>query len=155
MKLMLLIIFIILFSGCREETTSEGENITCTLVAIYALKIEVFDQETGSAISCGASALIQDIDYEEEVVNKSGSSCKITLSLVGALERDGTYTVTVSKEGYNEWTQSDIVVTKNICHVNPITLQAYLSKWATGLILLKVNILFDRSGNSHSTGHPL
>jgi hypothetical protein len=49
-----------------------------------------------------------------------------TLELFGALERPGTYTVTVDKPGYQQWKQERVRVRDGSCHVQTVTLQANL-----------------------------
>ena len=103
----------IFLSGCGFKTTSDGE---------------VIDKETGLPISCGASSVILDGEFFDKVKNPSGSGCDDSTALLGAYEREGTYEVSVFKEGYLDWRVEDISVSSNVCHVNTVTIQAYLEK---------------------------
>ena len=119
--------FLFLF-GCYEKTTSDGDSIVCTTLAAPAIAVEIFDRETGLANGCNAVVILEDGNYFEEIGNHSGENCEQDFTFYGAYEREGTYTITVSKEGYLDWQQFDVLVTKNVCHVNTVSLQAYLEK---------------------------
>jgi hypothetical protein len=49
-------------------------------------------------------------------------------ALVAAIERPGTYEVTVSKPGYRDWTQSGVRVTDGECNVRTANLTARLQR---------------------------
>ncbi len=119
---------LLLLSSCNQKTTSDGETIFCTASVDPAIRIEVFDMETGQPNSCGAKATIADGNFSEVVENFDGADCNDSIMLTGADERAGTYNISVVKDDYLEWNASNIQVTANICHVNTITLQAYLDK---------------------------
>jgi hypothetical protein len=125
-KLSLLGLFFLV--GCDEKTTEDGDVYICTAEWVPALRIDVYDKEAGVPNACGATITIQDGDFVEELSNKNGDNCKegFTFSMAG--ERKGKYDITVIKEGYIDWVQYDTVVTSNLCHVNTITVQAYLDK---------------------------
>ncbi|MDP5214568.1 hypothetical protein ORJ66_16060 [Pseudoalteromonas tunicata] len=114
--------------GCNEKTTEDGDIVFCTAVYVPALRVDVFDKETGFPNACGVTVTVQDGDFTEELSNESGDSCNedFTFSIAG--EREGKYDITVIKDGYVDWIQYDTVVTSNICHVNTITVQAYMDK---------------------------
>lgn len=118
----------IFLSGCGFKTTSDGEVIACSGSVEPGIKVEVIDKETGLPISCGASSVIRDGEFFDKVKNPSGSGCADSTALLGAYEREGTYEVSVFKEGYLDWRVEDISVSSNVCHVNTITIQAYLEK---------------------------
>ena len=127
-ELVLIAFSLISVSGCKEKTTDDGEVVVCTASVDPGIRIEAIDKETGVAMSCGATALLQDGDYSEELENPAGTDCFDTQMLVGAYERSGTYDIKVSKEGYIDWFVNGVEVSSNVCHVNTITLQAYLEK---------------------------
>jgi hypothetical protein len=114
--------------GCDEKTTSEGDTIVCTAVIAPALQVSVFDKETGFPNACGATVIFEDGDFYEEHIYEQNESCNESYTFSGADEREGIYNVTVKKEGYMEWQQFDVEVSSNLCHVNTISLQAYLEK---------------------------
>ncbi len=47
-------------------------------------------------------------------------------TMVGAIERAGTYIITVAREGYHSWVLTDVEVTEDECHVDPVLLLAEL-----------------------------
>jgi hypothetical protein len=117
-----------LILGCKEVTTKDGDVIICTTEYVPALSIDVFDKETGLPNACGVTVVVQDGDYIEEISNEAGNNCQEDFTFKAAGERAGTYDITVSKEGYIDWVHYDTEVTENICHVNTISVQAYLEK---------------------------
>lgn len=48
--------------------------------------------------------------------------------LVGAGEREGTYTVTVRKAGFIDWERTNVVVTADGCHVRPVAVTGRLER---------------------------
>ena len=119
------IISFVLF-GCKEKLTGDGDTVVCTTQAVPAIVIEVFDKQTGEAISCGATAIITDGSFSETVENIDNDNCSDQSTLQGAHEREGVYDIIVSKENYQDWTASSVEVSASVCHVNTITLQVYL-----------------------------
>ncbi|PKG81916.1 hypothetical protein CXF85_15375 [Colwellia sp. 75C3] len=119
---------LIALAGCEEKTTNDGDVIACTEEFSPALRINVFDKETGFPNACGATVKVQDGDFVEELTNEAGESCTENFTFSVAGERKGTYDITVIKEDHINWVQYDTVVTANICHVNTISVQAYMDK---------------------------
>lgn len=115
-----------LLSACNSETTVDGREIICTAEIVPAITVDVFEQETGFAFACGATVTITDGDFTESTTLEDGENCENDTSFTFADERPGTYHVLVSKPDFQNWEQSDVVITANVCHVNPVTLQAYL-----------------------------
>ncbi len=50
----------------------------------------------------------------------------VLLSLRGANERPGTYTVVILKDGYQTWKKEDVRVRADECHVRTVSLTAEL-----------------------------
>lgn len=125
-KLSLLGLFFLV--GCNEETTKDGDVIACTEEFVPALRVDVFDKETGFPNGCGVTVTVQDGDFIEELSNETGNNCEEDFIFSVAGEREGKYDITVIKEGYVDWIQYDTVVTSNICHVNTISVQVYMDK---------------------------
>ena len=88
----------------------------------------MFDKQTGEAISCGATALIQEGSFSETLNNPVNQYCSDQSPLQGAHERPGTYNIIVSQVGYQDLFFTGQQVTANVCHVNSIKLQAYLER---------------------------
>jgi len=68
-------LFFLILQGCKEKKTDEGDSVICTTLAAPAIVIDIFDKQTGEAISCGASALIQDGTFSEVVENPDNGNC--------------------------------------------------------------------------------
>ena len=64
----------------------------------------------------GAEIIVYDGNYQERFTFPEEGNTTTNVSL--ALDRPGTYSVTVSKEGYLDWFRDGIVVTEGFCHVN-------------------------------------
>lgn len=96
-------------------TTCE-DDINCTQEARAGLNITVKDAVTDEFLTSGVTVIAQDGSYTETLENFPNDE---TALFVGAWERAGSYTVTVSKEGYQTYTSEIIVVTADICHVIP------------------------------------
>ncbi|WP_448570003.1 hypothetical protein [Thalassotalea ganghwensis] len=111
--------------GCDN---SENDEINCTTEAVPAITISVTDKESGQSINCGVTALIEDTNFSEELINPDSDNCDNTLMLNGAFERGGIYNVHVYKDGYLDWSQYNIEVTKNTCHVATVVVEAVLEK---------------------------
>lgn len=115
-----------------EEVEVDADYDNCTDDWRAGIKVYVFDKETEEPISCGSSIIIGDGDYTETVTETNlfdgDLNCDSRGPLEGAHERRGIYTVIVSKLGYQDAIFTDVEVTRTICHVNTVDIEAYLSK---------------------------
>ncbi len=114
MKKLLLIIVLtpfLLATQCDEE----DNGIACTEEAKAGLNITIKDAETNAYLSEGVSVVATDGSYTETL--QSFDSSEPVFS--GAYEREGNYTITVSKSGYVTYTSEIISVTSDVCHVIP------------------------------------
>ena len=117
-----------ILTGCNEKTTSDGDIIACTEEFVPGIRVNVFDKETGFPSACGAKLIIYYEDGTvEEMINYT-NDCEEDFTFAGAYENEGVYDIKITKEGYMDWNQLDVQVTANLCHVNTITLQAYIEK---------------------------
>lgn len=109
-----------LFLACMPfllaTTCEEDDEVICTQEAKAGLNISVKDAVTQDLLSLGVTVIIQDGLYNETLEEFIGEDFSF---FMGAWERVGTYTVTVSKEGYQTFTSEPIVVTADVCHVIP------------------------------------
>ncbi len=101
-------------TGCGGGT---NDNIACTQNAAAGMNVSIFDARTGAALA--ATASLTDGTYQE-------TSTQDQTTFSGAYERPGTYTVRVSKSGYAPFEQTGFVVTKGVCHVNPVSIRVDL-----------------------------
>ena len=111
-RLFLLFMFapLLLISSCEPN---EEDQIVCTQEFVYGLNVVVLDSETGNPIFQDIEVKATDGAYQETLQLIPG----LEYSFAGAGERIGTYTITVTKVGYQTYTSSPIVVTRNVCHV--------------------------------------
>ncbi|WNC69770.1 hypothetical protein RI845_06385 [Thalassotalea nanhaiensis] len=122
-KLIAIITPVFLFSCGGDE-----DKISCTTSVEPAIEIEVYDSASQLPITCGAKATIQDGTFTQEVENTPDTDCDDSNMLTAADERAGNYDISISKEGYYEWNTYNVAVSENECHVNTVTIQAYLEK---------------------------
>ncbi len=102
-------------AGCLAGNTIEP--VMCTKEFVYGLHTTIRDAATSQAIAKESILTLQDGNYEEVVTNSWDG-----LTLVGAGERPGTYTVTVEHPDYLTWSVSGLEVTADECHVIPVSL---------------------------------
>ena len=114
MKKLLLIIVLLPFL-LATQCDKEDNGIACTEEAKAGLNITIKDAETNVYLSDGVSVIATDGSYSETLV-----SFDVTEPIFsGAYEREGNYTITVSKSGYVTYTSEIITVTSDVCHVIP------------------------------------
>lgn len=110
-------------AACSGGRADYGVN--CPDNYAYGIVVSVRDSTTGADAVAGATGIASDGAFRDSVSIPSGTSPHASaISLVG--ERAGTYTVTVRKAGYRDWTNSNVVVTRDACHVRTVTLTAQL-----------------------------
>jgi hypothetical protein len=105
---------------------SGSTSPVCTANIVPGLAVYVKDSITNESVASGASLVAREGSYKDSVAVPAASPDLDASPLYAASERPGTYAVTVTKTGYAAWTKSDVRVTKNICHVNTVTLIALL-----------------------------
>lgn len=105
-------------SGC--EIFDPG---VCTTDVQPAILVQVRDAATQAPAASGATGVLRDGSFSDIMQADPGENA---LELRGAEERPGTYTVTVDKPGYQQWTQDGVRVRDGGCHVQTVTLQANL-----------------------------
>ena len=91
------------------------ETIFCTTEAVAALNVTVRLGNSTTPTSEGITVVATDGNYTEtlQVVSTTNPT------FIGAFERQGNYTITVSKEGYQTFTSGVISITRDECHVIP------------------------------------
>lgn len=97
-------------------------STVCTLQAIAAVSVDVRDSVTNTAAGRGARIIARDGVFAD--------TAKIANAYDGpyglAYERAGTYTVTVEQQGYRPWSRTGVSVTRDECHVRPVSITALL-----------------------------
>lgn len=106
---------------------SSPNDVVCTDVAVPAIEVFVRDSASNSFAANGATATAVDGTYTDTngfPDNYTQPEQAIPL----AYERSGTFSVSVTKAGYRNWTTSGVRVTREVCHVRTVTLNARLQR---------------------------
>lgn len=77
----------------------------CAGVGLPAVAVTIFDAQTGARAAAGASLILRSPACIDTVVGVADDQV-----LAGCTDYEGTYTVTVRKPGYRDWTQSTVEV---------------------------------------------
>jgi hypothetical protein len=110
-------------ASCGGE---EADDVACTADIRAGISVLVFDAATGSPAACGAQVTITAAGFSE--THSPSQSCDDRMAIAGVFERTGSYTVVVSKAGYQDLTINNVVVTADRCHVHTARLEARLSR---------------------------
>ncbi len=102
--------------GCADQAP-----IICTAQFVYGISVDVMDSENGSPLADSATMTLRDGDYVESTTLSSDG-----LTMAGAGERAGNYTVIVARPSYHNWVRTEVEVTADECHVIPVKLRAEL-----------------------------
>jgi hypothetical protein len=114
-------------AACVLAACDNPFSHACTANIVPGLVVKVHDATTGAAIAAGAVGIATDGAYRDSLRVGGMSSDGTPESLAGADERAGTYTVQVSKAGYDVWSESAIRVSPGTCHVQTVVLTANLT----------------------------
>ncbi len=104
------------FATC---TRNSDDGQPCTDLYAYGVSVQLTNADTGQPIE-NATLTLQDGDYTEVM------QLIPTGDYVGAGERAGTYTLTVTAPGFQPQTINNIVVTADRCHVRGVHLNIAL-----------------------------
>jgi hypothetical protein len=104
-----------------ECGVTEPQGVICTREFRYGVEATVTDAADGAQATGGLSGVLAEGSYREEM----GVGGNV---LIGAGERAGLYELTVMADGYVTWTQNDIEVTADECHVDPVSLEVLLHR---------------------------
>jgi len=111
MKKILFFIALVAIS-CNSNDDDATPEVNCTDVFVYGLNVNVKDAVTDAVLTDGVTVKAVDGSYTEILETVENVS-----TFVGAGERVGAYTVTVSKEGYQTYTSPVVTVKGDQCHV--------------------------------------
>jgi hypothetical protein len=101
-------------------------NYNCTDEARAGIVITVLDSASGVAAGKDARIVAKAGTFTDSVPGMWTAASDGPFAL--AHEHAGTYTLTVSKTGYRDWTKTGIVVTKDECHVRTVSVTARLQQ---------------------------
>lgn len=111
-KLIVLLVLALCFACSSDDDTVVQEPVQCTEEFVFGLSVQVRDAATNAIIPGGVVVVAQDGSYTETLDFMFDTH-------VGAGEREGTYTLTASKDGYVTQMAGPITVelTADMCHV--------------------------------------
>ncbi|WP_103068980.1 hypothetical protein [Aquimarina sediminis] len=105
------LLLLITFCACNDDDKLE-DPVLCTTDSRPGIEVTVKDVTDGLFLVEGIKVIATDNEYQETLQNIPDTNI-----FVGAHERKGTYTITVSKSGYITTTSEPVNVTEDICHV--------------------------------------
>ncbi|WP_297333321.1 carboxypeptidase-like regulatory domain-containing protein [Flavobacterium sp.] len=108
-----IVLFAMMFSlvvSCSGD--DDNNDVVCTEEARAGLNVTVKDAETSALLGEGITVVAKDGLYTETLQFLDAPA-----QFVGAWERAGTYTLTVTAEGYETFTSQPIAVGEDECHV--------------------------------------
>lgn len=106
------------------------DPVLCTTDVTPAVEVQVYDARTGAPAAHGTVATARDGSYTDtlEITGWTSTPIDSTTALVvaGAYERPGTYTVRISKPGYQLWERTGVRAREGECGVERERLVASL-----------------------------
>ena len=99
------------------------KTVTCTDELYPGIALELQDSVTGYRTGVGATVIAVDGAYADTGMTFPGNAI-----FYMAHERAGTYSVTAELSGYQKWTKTGVVVTKDECHVRTVSMTARLQR---------------------------
>ncbi|WP_378180387.1 hypothetical protein [Aquimarina sp. SS2-1] len=110
----LVLILLVICSACNLEEQNTSDPIFCTEEARPGLEITIRDAiNSDMFLTTGITVVATDDQYTETLTNFVDTN-----TFIGAFERTGSYTITVSGDGYETFvSNTPIMVDKDICHV--------------------------------------
>ncbi len=123
-KSILWLVTCVVLAGC-ENFLNNGTD--CDLVAEFSLAVSVVDSITNAPRGGGALVTATDGEFTRSTrgdMPAAGAAETKTLYLIS--ERKGTYTITVTRDGYATWQKSGVKVTADACHVRTAEVTARL-----------------------------
>lgn len=110
------------FAGCSDPT--EPDVIACTGQFVSGIVVEIIDENNGLFIAEGARGAVRDGAYLDSLTAFEFTSTGVMRSRQAAGERTGTFQVSVSHGGYEDWILENVKVEEDGCHVIPRRLRA-------------------------------
>ncbi len=103
------------FAGCTSPTD-------CSLDSRASIQVDVVDATTADPAAAGATVILQSSTFRDSVAAPATPASALT-AYVWFEHRagPGIYSVLVSKSGYQDWTQSNIHIVFDGCHVATLT----------------------------------
>jgi hypothetical protein len=117
-----------LLAAGKGNLLAQTGAVVCDLVARPAVRVTVIDSVTGSPVMHGTRVRIRDGAFADSITTPADTTIAYWHGILfgTATERPGRYSVTVSHQGYADWSVSGVRVTKNACGVIPVLVVARL-----------------------------
>lgn len=112
MKNLFAILLLLICFSCSSDDSINGDRVICTTELVAGIKITVNGPTDQFSVE-GVVVKVQDGDYIETL-----ESFGDTNDFFGAYERKGSYTITVTKQGFQTYTSvNPVIVEADLCHV--------------------------------------
>ncbi|MFZ8200254.1 DUF6174 domain-containing protein [Alteromonas portus] len=98
-----------------SNLVAEGD-VACTATVEDGLLLSVTDKTTQMPIACGVTATVTEEAYSETVV-VDDTDCADDDLIAMLEERPGFYSLTVQKQGYQDYLVDNLGIGKDLCHV--------------------------------------
>ncbi len=102
-------------AGCGEGSLGP----VCTAQAVFGINLTVRDS-SGFPVAEEVLGIAIDGTFADTLLALG------PLDMAGAVERPGTYDISVSRFGFSTWSANGVVVEADECHVIPVSLEATL-----------------------------
>ena len=115
-------------TACDHRENPLG-GIACTAIYVYGINVQVLDSLSGAVVPTPMIISAHDGTFADTSQYARQPQAGLNLSawpLVG--ERAGMYTVRVLAAGFQSWEQTGVRVSRNECHVIPVTVIARLRR---------------------------
>lgn len=93
-----------------------ADDVACTATIEKGLLLSVTDQATQLPIACGITATAIEDAFSETIVNND-AMCEDSGSIAMLDERAGFYTLSVQKQGYQDFQMENLGIGRDLCHV--------------------------------------
>ena len=100
----------VVLAGCGDD---DSLGPICTAQAVFGINLTVLDG-SGSPAAQGAVGVAIEASFADTLLVLGDSE------MAGAVERPGTYDVTVARAGHASWSATGVTVTADECHVIPV-----------------------------------
>jgi hypothetical protein len=111
--------------GVGFVTSCGGTDPICTANIVPGVVVEIRDAFDGTPLAASARGVAREGSFVDSLRPHGSLGNGTLVSRAAADERAGSYTVTVEHAGYLTW-QRGARVRANECHVETVTLTAYL-----------------------------
>lgn len=98
-----------------SDLVAEGD-VACTATVEDGLLLSVTEQTSQMPIACGVTASVTEEAYSETVM-VDDTDCADDDVIAMLDERPGFYTLTVQKQGYQDYQVDNVGIGKDLCHV--------------------------------------